>query len=52
MARVDLAVFVAFIGYRVARASGSPHGRSIGYAVAVLVLALGIAIVKNVLGGH
>ena len=52
VARVVLAVYVALVGYRVASTSGGTRSRSLAYAAIVLVGALGIAVVKNVLGGH
>ena len=50
--RLALAGYVAIVGYMVASANGSPRGRSTVYAGAVLVVALAIAVFKNVLGGH
>jgi hypothetical protein len=50
--RLVLAGFVAAIGYAVARNSGAGTRRSAIYATAVLVLALAIALLKNVLSGH
>lgn len=50
--RIVLAAYVALVGYQVAASNGSPRGRALIYAGAVLVVALGIAVFKNVLGGH
>jgi hypothetical protein len=47
-----LAVFVAAVGYAVARNAGAGRWRAAAYAACVLVLALGIAVLKNVLSGH
>lgn len=52
MVRLLLAGFIAAVGFAVARSSGAGIGRSAAYAGTVLVLALVIAVVKNVLGGH
>lgn len=51
-ARLVLAGAITLFGYLVARNSGAGQGRSIAYAVAILVIALGIALVKNALAGH
>jgi hypothetical protein len=50
--RLLLAGFIAAVGFAVARSGGAGVGRSAAYAGTVLVLALVIAVVKNVLGGH
>lgn len=50
--RVLLAGFVAAVGFAVARSGGAGVGRSAAYAGTVLVLAVAVAIAKNVLGGH
>lgn len=50
--RLALALFVAVVGYAVARVSGATTSRSFVYAVAVLTVAVLIAVAKNVLAGH
>ncbi|MEZ5380556.1 MAG: hypothetical protein R2754_02030 [Microthrixaceae bacterium] len=50
--RLLLAAFVAVVGYEVASSNGGSRGRSLLYAGAVMVMALTIAITKNILGGH
>ena len=50
--RLILAGFVAAVGFAVARSSGASTRRSAVYATAILVLALAIALLKNVLSGH
>jgi VIT1/CCC1 family predicted Fe2+/Mn2+ transporter len=50
--RLVLAGFVAAIGYAVARNSGASMRRSAIYAASILVIALAIAVLKNVLSGH
>lgn len=50
--RLVLVGYVALVGYVVASSNGSPRGRSLVYAGSVLVVALAIAVTKNVLGGH
>jgi thymidine phosphorylase len=50
--RLLLAGLIAAVGFAVARSGGAGIGRSAGYAGTVLVLALAIAVTKNVLGGH
>jgi hypothetical protein len=52
VARVVLALFVAAMGYLVAKAAGATRGRAITYGIVILVVALVIATVKNILGGH
>jgi hypothetical protein len=47
-----LAVFVAAVGFAVARGSGASTTRSLVYAASLLLLASTIAVVKNVLAGH
>jgi hypothetical protein len=43
---------VAAVGFAVARAAGAGTARSAIYAAAILVVAVAIAIVKNILSGH
>jgi hypothetical protein len=50
--RLVLAGFIAVVGYGAARAGGATPTRSAVYGVTVLVVALGVAIVKNALAGH
>ena len=50
--RLLLAAYIALVGYQVASSSGSPRGRAMIYACSVLVVAVAIAVTKNVLGGH
>lgn len=50
--RLVLAGFVAAVAVAVARSGGASMARSLVYAVAVLVAAATIALLKNVLGGH
>lgn len=50
--RLLLAGFMAAVGFVVARSAGASRGRAAVYAVAILVIALVIAILKNVLSGH
>ena len=50
--RYVLAIFIAVVGYAVARAGGAAVVRSIAYAAAVLVIAALVAIAKNLLAGH
>jgi hypothetical protein len=50
--RLLLAGFIAGVGFAVARAGGAGTARSAVYAATILVLAVTIAVVKNVLSGH
>lgn len=50
--RYVLAIFIAVVAYAVARAGGAAVVRSIAYAAAVLVIAVLVAIAKNLLAGH
>lgn len=50
--RLVLAVFIAVVGYAVARVAGATNVRSIVYAASVLVVAVLVAVIKNVLSGH
>jgi hypothetical protein len=50
--RLFLACFLALVGYAVARGSGASRTRSVVYAGSVLVVAITVAILKNVLAGH
>ena len=47
-----LAGFIAVVGFAVARGSGAGRTRATIYAVFVLVLAVAIAVLRNVLAGH
>jgi hypothetical protein len=51
-ARFLLAGFISLAGYRVAIGGGSPRGRALVYAGTVLIIAIVIAVVKNILAGH
>jgi hypothetical protein len=46
------AVFIFVVGFAVARGGGASRARSLVYALIVLLLAVGIASLKNVLAGH
>jgi len=50
--RIVLSLTIGLAGYIVARSGGASRIRSLIYGTAVLVIALVIAIVKNVLAGH
>ncbi len=50
--RLELAAFLAVVGYTVASLSGASRARSIVYAGNVAVIALAVAIAKNLLAGH
>jgi hypothetical protein len=50
--RLTLAGFIAVVGYQTARSSGSPVRRALLYAAGILVLAMAVAVTKNVLSGH
>jgi hypothetical protein len=50
--RLVLAVFVALVGYAVARGAGASVRRSLVYGGAILVIATVVALVKNTLVGH
>jgi hypothetical protein len=50
--RLVLAGFVAAVGFAVARNSGAGTRRSAIYAASLMVVALAIALLKNVLSGH
>lgn len=47
-----LAGWIAVVGFAVARGGGATRARALVYALSVLVLAVAIALVKNVLAGH
>ena len=49
---VCLAAFIAVAGYAVACAGGAARARASVYAMAVLVVGIAIAELKNVLAGH
>lgn len=50
--RWALSLLIAVVGYLVATSSGAGRTRSLVYAGALLVIAIAIALLKNVLGGH
>ena len=50
--RFSLAGFIALVGFAVARSSGASRTRSIVYGGSVLVVAVTVAVLKNVLAGH
>ena len=50
--RFSLAGFIALVGFAVARSSGASRARSIVYGGSVLVVAVTVAVLKNVLAGH
>ena len=50
--RTVLAVFIGALGYEVGRLSGAGRARSVVSGGLVLLLALAIAVTKNILSGH
>ncbi|MGH3650480.1 MAG: hypothetical protein ACRDU9_07185 [Acidimicrobiia bacterium] len=50
--RLALAGFIGVVGYAVARGGGATVGRSVVYGVSILVIAAGVAALKNLLVGH
>lgn len=52
VARLALAGFITLVGYAVARGGGASRTRSLIYATAVLIVAAGVAVIKNYLAGH
>jgi hypothetical protein len=50
--RLVLAIFIALVGFGVARAAGATTAWSMAYAGSVLVVAVLVAVAKNVLSGH
>ena len=50
--RYVLAIFIAVVGYAVARASGATMARAVAYAASVLIVASAVAVAKNALAGH
>lgn len=52
VARIMIAALVAAVGARVARRSGSSLPRALAYGLVVFVVAMAVAITKNVLSGH
>jgi hypothetical protein len=50
--RIVLGVFIGAMGYEVGRLGGAGRVRSVIYGGLVLLLAVAIAVLKNVLGGH
>lgn len=51
-ARLVIAVFVALVGFLVARVDGANRVTAVIYGTVTLVVAVGIALLKNKLGGH
>jgi hypothetical protein len=47
-----LAAFIGLVGLAVARGAGAAPSRALVYALSVLVVAVAIAVLKNVLAGH
>jgi hypothetical protein len=47
-----LALFISIVGFEVARSSGAGRTRSLLYGVFLLVVAVTIAVVKNILSAH
>jgi len=47
-----LALFIGFVGFQVARSSGAGRVRSLVYGASLLVVAVTVAVLKNVLSGH
>src|SRR5262245_46067670 len=50
--RLTLAGFIAVVGFAVARAGGASRTRSSVYGVSILIVAMGVAALKNFLAGH
>lgn len=50
--RLLVAGFIAVVGYQTYRSHGAPKGRSAVAAALVLLLAVVVALAKNVLSGH
>jgi hypothetical protein len=50
--RWALALSISFVGFEVARSSGAGRGRSSFYGASLLVVAVTVAVVKNILSGH
>jgi hypothetical protein len=50
--RTVLGVFIGSMGYVVGRSSGAGYTRSLVYGGVVLLLAVAIAVLKNILSGH
>ena len=50
--RLVLAVWIAFVGFLVAKQSGAKNTRAVLYGATTLVVAATIAVLKNVLSGH
>lgn len=50
--RAALALFISLVGFAVARSSGAGRTRSLLYGGTLLVVAITIAVVKNILSGH
>ena len=44
--------FISLVGFAVARGGGATRIRALGYALIVLVVAVGVAALKNALAGH
>ena len=47
-----LALFIALVGFQVARSSGAGRVRSLVYGASLLAVAVTVAVLKNVLSGH
>ena len=47
-----LALFIALVGFQVARTNGAGTARSVFYGGVLFVTALAVALLKNVLSGH
>jgi hypothetical protein len=47
-----LALFIALVGFQVARTNGAGTARSVVYGGVLFVTALAVALLKNVLSGH
>lgn len=52
VARWALALFICLVAFAVARQGGAGGRRALGYAAAVLLIAVIIATVKNTISGH
>lgn len=52
LARLTVAGLLGLVAYAVASRHGSGRGRAILYAAVAMTLAVGVAVVKNLLAGH
>ncbi|MGB7880131.1 MAG: hypothetical protein WBL31_15315 [Ilumatobacteraceae bacterium] len=50
--RWTLALFIALVGFQVARTNGAGTARSVVYGGVLFVTELAVALLKNVLSGH